>query len=336
MRTPRSRPISAARAQAVARAGEHDLARERCRWRPTRRRPPRPRPRPRACRAAARACCRRRSSGRTRPSAARAARRARARPRSSALRPPRAPRARRASGRRTRRALWASSSSTKRGQAREEDRRLREACRLAGAREAVLADQLAGAARSSAGQRARDALARASDRHPLPGEQHRGAALHTHAGIIAPAGSGSASRRRRHPRPGGVDPPDWGVWAPRSAGAPTRSGRARSPAAPRRRGCGRRACGRACSCARGSCAARGAAPPRSRGWSSRAAIRSSTSRSRGESAGGRRRSAGWKTVMPSPTMRTARAMSAAPQSLGMKPDGAGRLRGARARSGRRR
>ena len=50
------------------------------------------------------------------------------------------------------------------------------------------------------------------------------------------------------------------------------------------------------------------------------AIASSTSRSRSESGGPAGASCGLKTVMPRPTIRTAPAMSAAGQSLEMKPD----------------
>ena len=50
------------------------------------------------------------------------------------------------------------------------------------------------------------------------------------------------------------------------------------------------------------------------------AIASSTSRSRSDSGGPAGASCGLNTVMPSPTIRTAPAMSAAGQSLEMKPD----------------
>ena len=135
---------------------------------------------------------------------------------------------------------------------------------------------------SSVGQRALDARARARDRHPLPGEEHRGAALDTHRCIIAACGDAGTAPRGGQitPARGVSDPPCGGCWrrsVDQARGA-RRAGR-------RRRGCARRACGRGRSCARGSCAARGAARRRSRGWSRPRAIRSSTSRSRGESAG---------------------------------------------------
>ncbi len=145
-----------------------------------------------------------------------------------------------------------------RREAREEDRRLREARCVRRTREAVLADQLARRARASSGRtRRRRARASARPTRPARGRARRSRALHAHRRQSSPPGShANGAPRRDHPRSVGPDPPNGGVrraqpispsrWRPLDrVGAVARAELAVEAA----------------RCARGSCAARGAAPP---------------------------------------------------------------------------